>query len=82
LDRRTTVDIDDATPVKLVINPEYSGVYKSEVPMLDVGRFIVTLTDVTGTVNTIENTVEVVFSLDSAVSSNGKISTIAGNTLT
>lgn len=82
LDRRLEVDIDDGVTVNRVDNPEYLGVYKAEVPMLEVGRFIITLTDGYGLVNPVENVVEVVISLDNSASSNGKLTAISGNSLT
>lgn len=82
LDRRLEVDVDDGVTVHRIDNPEYLGVYKAEVPMLEVGRFVVTLTDGHGLVNPVENVVEVVISLDNTSSSNGKLTAIGGNTLT
>lgn len=82
LDRRTTQDLDDLVSVMRIEDPEYLGVYKAEVPMLEVGRFIVTLTDGNRVVNPVENSVEVVLTLDANAASNGRLTAIGGNTLT
>ena len=59
-------EVEDATPVKEVLNPEYAGCYFVKITPEEIGNFMITITDTNGVFDTIEDDMSVVATLANA----------------